>query len=248
MLIEWGEGFQRIGLMALLILWAVFLLGGFLTGKLNDDGTHRTRTWTRMASSIVLVAAGWSQFLFARETEAGGFAFLVAVGMSFGCLGDLFMAKLMPVRDPVLGGIGSFSLGHLAYIGAIVSFSGQYAPAGAGTLWIPWIVMWLMIGGVSWYFAVYRGQTASVLHYAALGYALLLATTAAVGSGLGIQLGGLRGLGIGTILFMMSDLILAAQLFRHLHFRLIGDVVWLLYGPAQMLIVYSVGAALGIVR
>ena len=35
------------------------------------------------------------------------------------------------------------------------------------------------------------------------------------------------------------DLILAAQLFSGLAFPLIGDVIWLTYGPAQALIVYA---------
>ena len=45
---------------------------------------------------------------------------------------------------------------------------------------------------------------------------------------------------VGAALFLISDLILAAQLFNDLHFRGVGDVVWLTYGPGQMLIVYSV--------
>jgi hypothetical protein len=36
----------------------------------------------------------------------------------------------------------------------------------------------------------------------------------------------------------------AAQLFNNRHFPLIGDVIWLTYGPAQMLIVYTAGSAL----
>ena len=51
-------------------------------------------------------------------------------------------------------------------------------------------------------------------------------------------------LAIGGALFLLSDLILAARLFNEVHFPLIGDVIWLTYGPAQMLIVYSVGSAL----
>lgn len=50
-------------------------------------------------------------------------------------------------------------------------------------------------------------------------------------------------LALGGALFLLSDLILAGDMFSDLFFRLIGDVVWLTYGPGQMLIVYSVGAA-----
>ena len=52
---------------------------------------------------------------------------------------------------------------------------------------------------------------------------------------------------VGAALFLASDLILAAQLFNDLRFPLISDVVWLTYGPAQMLIVYSAGTALALV-
>ena len=51
-------------------------------------------------------------------------------------------------------------------------------------------------------------------------------------------------LAVGAALFLLSDLILAGGLFSDLKFPLIDDVVWLTYGPGQMLIVYSVGAAM----
>jgi hypothetical protein len=48
----------------------------------------------------------------------------------------------------------------------------------------------------------------------------------------------LAPLALGAALFLLSDLILAGELFRG--WRRPGlDVVWLTYGPAQMLIVYS---------
>ncbi len=71
-----------------------------------------------------------------------------------------------------------------------------------------------------------------------------LASTAGFASGLALQAGGFTPLAIGAALFLLSDLILAAQLFNNLRFRFIGDIVWLTYGPAQMLIVFSVYTAL----
>ncbi len=44
---------------------------------------------------------------------------------------------------------------------------------------------------------------------------------------------------IGAILFLTSDLILATRLFNNAFFWLIDDVVWLTYGPGQMLIVFG---------
>ena len=75
-------------------------------------------------------------------------------------------------------------------------------------------------------------------------YDPFLASSAGFATGLALNLSLFIPLAIGCALFLLSDLILAAQLFAGLSFPLIGDVVWLTYGPAQMLIVYSIGAAL----
>jgi hypothetical protein len=66
-------------------------------------------------------------------------------------------------------------------------------------------------------------------------------------TGLALQQGQFTWLAIGAALFLISDLILAAQLFNDLSFPLIGDVIWLTYGPGQMLIVYSAATAVSLV-
>jgi hypothetical protein len=238
---------QRLWLIGLLILWALFLFGGFLFGKLNADQTHRIPRWARMASSFTLVVAAWSWFAFA-DVFPKSYSLLLAIGMTLGFIGDLFMAKLIPVKDYVLGGIGSFGLGHIAYIIAFISFWNErefyyWNPSVRWNI----VIVWWLIALVGWYIVVFRGQKHSFLHYAALPYALLLATTAGLATGLAI----IREpvfipLAIGTALFLLSDFTLAAQLFNGLHFKMIGDVVWLTYGPAQMLIVYSVASVLAL--
>ncbi len=234
---------ERLPLLILLILWAIFLLGGFIFGKLSADGSRRMPAWTRMASSLTLVVAGWLWFAQVRGTQAESFALGVAVGMTFGFLGDLFMAKLIIQSDKhVLGGIGSFGLGHIAYIAAFLGFGSMIHVDGSRVG--AWLV-WLILGLIGWYIAVYCGQAArSALHYAALPYALLLSSTAGVATGLALNSSLFIPLALGCALFLLSDLILAARMFNGAYFWLIDDVVWLTYGPAQMLIVYSIGAAL----
>lgn len=234
---------QSLLMTILLILWAAFLFGGFILGTENAERTHRTMTWTRMASSLVLVVAGWVFVWITRETRVSTYALLVALGMTFGFLGDLFMAQLIPLKDYVLGGIGSFGIGHIFYIVAFVSFGNQQGLNEPRARWGA-LIVWLLIGMVGWYVVVFRGQEPTFLHYAALPYALLLASTAGFATGLALQAGGFIPLAIGAALFLLSDLILAAQLFNNLFFPFIGDVVWGTYGPAQMLIVYSISAAL----
>ncbi len=236
---------RQLWLAGLAMLWALLLFGGFLLGVPNAARTRRMPTWTRMLSSLTLVVAAWSWYGFTRTGAAGSYALLIAIGMTFGFCGDVFMARLLPVPQHVLWGMGAFGLGHIAYIAAFLRLGDQLGLNAAGPRWGAWIV-WLLIGLAGWYFAVYRGQHATVLHKAALPYALLLANTAGLATGLAVQNPAFAPLALGAGLFLASDLILAAHLFSGICFRLIDDVVWLAYGPAQALIVYSVGAAMGV--
>jgi hypothetical protein len=231
---------ERWWLIAWLVLWAVLLFGGFMVGTLDTERTRRMPTWTRMASSCTLVIAGWSFFWLYRVSGGCTFVLLIAVGMTLGFIGDLFMAKLLPLKEYFLGGIAAFGLGHIAYIFAQLVLGAQY---DLGRRWDA-LIVWLVIGLAGWYIVVYRTPTRSMLHYAALPYALLLSSTAGIATGLALQAPVFIPLAVGATLFLLSDLILAARLFNNLYFYLIDDVVWLLYGPAQMLIVYSIGSTL----
>jgi phosphoglycerol transferase MdoB-like AlkP superfamily enzyme len=231
------------GLLGLLVLWGLLLFGGFAFGRPDPTGSQRMPLWTRIGSSVVLVVAGWIWYWFSRGTGASSFALLIATGMTLGLVGDLFMAELLPLTQPVMGGIGAFGLGHVAYIAACLLFAHRHGLDAPGPRWRAWVV-WLLIGVVGWYLVVFRGQQPTTLHWAALPYSLLLASTAGFATGLALQAPAFTQLALGAALFLASDLILAARLFSNLHFPLINDVVWLTYGPGQMLIVYSVARAL----
>lgn len=230
-------------LIALWLVWAGFLFGGFFFGKANLENTRRMPTGTRMASSVTLVIAGWLWWLFALNAPGSvfsTFAFWIATGMTLGCIGDFFMANLIPVKDHVLGGIISFGLGHIAYIIGFVIVG--------NTLTIPEqpaiIIVWLMIAGILWYLVVFHSSQKTFLHYAALPYALLLAATTGLATMRGLQSSIFLPAAVGTALFLLSDLILATRLFNQAKFQLIDDVIWLLYGPGQMLIVFSIPVTL----
>jgi hypothetical protein len=218
---------QRFWLIGLLILWAVFLFGGFLFGK----GERRMPTWTRMVSSAVLVIAAWSWFI----VNEGSFSLLLALGMTLGFVGDLWLAGVLGNGRSIIGGIMAFGIGHIFYIGAILTFGNQH---GLGMRWGA-LAGWLLVGLVGWYLVVFRGQEVTMLHWAALPYALLLASTAGFATGLALQSSHFVPLALGAALFLLSDPILAGELFSGLKFPLIGDVIWLTYGPGQALIVYT---------
>lgn len=214
----------------LLLVWAAFLLGGFVFGR-GSDPTWRMPRWTRLASSATLVTLGWYGFGLARQGAAGDYTLLIAVGMTLGFAGDLFLAGLLPPARNVLAGMVAFGLGHVAYITAMVRLTG-----------VRWdlLLLWLVVGALLCYWIVLRGRQRTLLHWMALPYGLLLSATAGVATGLALQWPAFLPLAVGAALFLLSDLVLAAQLFNQAQFPLIGDVIWLTYGPGQMLIVTSI--------
>lgn len=232
---------ESLGLTALLILWAALLLGSVVADwRLPSERSATTITWLRLASSATLVVAAVTWYLVARATPTtAGFALLVAGGMLFGFLGDLLLADELSLKNGFLAGIAIFAVGHVAYIAAILTFSPHILwPVEGGAL---------SVGLAGWYLVVFRATdagTAGALRWAALPYALLLATTAGLAIGLALQAPIFLPLAIGATLFLLSDLLVAGERFGRLCFPHLGDAIWLTYGPAQMLIVYAINSAL----
>lgn len=78
------------------------------------------------------------------------------------------------------------------------------------------VCLWLLIGLCGWYLVVFRGRKPTALHLAALAYTLLLSSTAGLATGLSLQSHAFIPMAIGGGLFLLSDLILAAELFNDL--------------------------------
>ena len=218
-------------------IWGILLVGGFFFGTLNKEETHKIPTRSRLLSSLILVVAAWMWFAISQGTPIDVFAGWVATGMTFGFLGDIFMAKILNLEPHILFGMLAFGIGHIMYI---IGTWMVALPHNLPFPDLPTLVVWWLIAILAWYLVVYRNSDKSLLIYLALPYALLLASTVGFTMSLTWLDPTFTLVTIGAILFLISDLLLATQLFKNVHFKSIGDVVWLLYGPAQMLIVLGV--------
>lgn len=242
MVIQLDQPAQRLWLLFLFTLWAVLLFGGFLLGKPAADGKRRMPRWTRLSSSAVLVLAGWSWVLFLRASPVALYALLIALGMTVCFFGDLFLAGKLLRSGGKVAGIASFALGHILYIAAIIwlaRFLGLPTWAAMGRP----LLLWWLFAAAGWYLIVYRGAAVTTMHWLVLPYALLLATTAGAASALALQEPAFWPLALGAGLFLISDMILGGEWFGDLHLPLVHDIIWMTYGPGQMLIVASIGIA-----
>jgi uncharacterized membrane protein YhhN len=248
--------------IVLWITWAVLLAAAMILGNpqwgralglasLEISEGHRSieATAARMGSSLVLVVVGWLAAALWRGLALGRFAWCIAIGMTAGTIGDFFNAGLLefvPLVHGVLGGIVSFGLGHIAYIAGCIDLA-KRSGLTARTPIAAAVIAWQLVALVGWYFVVVQGTEARPLVGPALPYSLLLAGTAAITGGLALQDRRLFALALGAALFLASDLILACELFRG-HFAYDTELVWLTYGPGQMLIVFSTISAALVVR
>ena len=236
-----GNSLQQTWLVILLLVWALLLFGGFLFG--SNKGERRMPVWTRLGSSAVLVVAGFSWTLISRDYGSEWYALLLAIGMTFGFVGDISLAKvIISGKAANLGGIAAFAVGHIFYITAIWQLGDELGLTAVAPR-VGALAAWWLAAALGWYFIVFRGSKATPLHWIVLPYALLLATTAGAAAGLALQEAAFWPLAAGAALFLLSDTILAGNWFNQLDFPLIHDLIWLTYGPAQMLIVYSAGTA-----
>ncbi|MEM9950029.1 MAG: lysoplasmalogenase [Chloroflexota bacterium] len=232
------SGVETIVFLIYLGLWAGLLFGGLVWGTLDEEENRRMPLTTRLLSSFVLVIAGWTWFAIGQGTSVASLALWIAIGMTLGFLGDVFMAQVFTVEPYVLYGMGAFGIGHVAYIIGMMTVLQHHSIELVIVVLV--FGLWWAIASILWYYVVFKRSKPSLLVYIALPYALLLASTVAVAMLLTLSNQTYALIWIGAILFLVSDLILAGQLFARLHFRQIGDVVWLLYGPGQMLIVFGV--------
>lgn len=240
--LPYAAPFARL-LYALFGLDILLLFSGLAFGRMAGDGSGRLPLPVRMALSAILVVVAFGQWQLARAGAAvAGYARWVFLGMACGFLGDLIMARLIPVPNRLIFGMLAFGLGHIIYVIALAALAvalGLWEPA----LGLPVWALAAAAATVLWYTWVQKPGGARALNCAALVYSLLMATLNAFAASLALREARFIPLVVGAALFLVSDLVLGHWNIRGHAWKRVNDVVWLTYNLGQMLIVLSVAAA-----
>ncbi len=235
-------------LYALLGLEIVLLAGGLAFGKPNKEKTGRLLLPLRMSlSAILLLAAflGWQTG--GRGTAIEAFATLILGGMAAGFVGDLIMARVIPTPNRLAFGMGAFGLGHVSYLAALLHLSAKSGPLlEPGRLVILGVVLVACIA--TWYSRIRAPGGSTALNLGSLVYGLLIGGVAALAIALALEDAHYLGLAVGALLFLTSDLLLGNWVIHGHVWPGVNDVIWCTYVCGQLLVVYSVAAALNVWR
>ncbi len=214
----------------------VVLIVAFVFGHYNTDRTRRTIKPLRLSTSWILVICAW--IIWAVSTALRTPALLIALGMTFGALGDLVLAGVIPLPKRMISGILVFSIGHLCYIGGFSQTArllGLNDPFAESLLW----VMFVILAAFLWFFLIYNPAKSRVLNFGSLFYGWLIAIMAGTATALALADSRFTLTAIGGVLFLVSDIILGNREMRDNGWFLVHDVVWVLYIAGQALIVLT---------
>jgi len=233
---------QKILGMVIPILWLGWfgLLPVTFVAIVVTGQSHWNRFWW-MSSAVLSLAAWINGFLHHRD-RFGLFAVLIAVGMTFGMLADIYGAfSAIRFTEPLAMIIVLFSLGHVAYIGGtlVVAHRLQLTQRSQWKKTLgSFIVVYALMGFGLWMVMVYPSDNLPHMHLAVAVYTVFLAVTAAVMATVARFDRRFLAIGIGGMLFFISDGFLGVRLFQD-NWCGIGDLCWITYGIGQMLIVYG---------
>jgi len=232
--------------LLLILVIAALLIGGFALHTYDTERLGRMPRRTELPQSFLLILLAIIVWLAAaRDTPFNTLSLFMLVGIIFGFLGDLFMANVFNQENHVLFGMGAFALGHVFYMLGFRELALHFGLHETGAYLAALVFMWVLALAI-WAWLVRNPSGETFMQYAALAYALFLASMAAYAGGLALQQGAFWPLAIGGALFLLSDALIAARLFGGQHFAYLGDVIWTTYILAQVLIVTVVPAALAL--
>ncbi len=228
--------------MATLWLAQVVLFAAGWLGPWRDAPARATNGRVplpvRMLLSLSLVAGA---FLIDRSgSDLTAYTRLVLYGMVASFIGDLVMARVLPVPNRLIGGMAAFATAHALYIGAYT----RTLHAHGLSLANPGLGCGLALYGagsvLGWARFIRNPQKSVTLNGGALVYGTWIAIMAAFALALAWGLGdGWWMAAAGGLLFVASDFLIGITDIRGIPIHNANDWIWLTYVTGQMGIIYA---------
>jgi uncharacterized membrane protein YhhN len=195
-----------------------------------------TREVKGTAGAVIKTASTALLAVLALAMPPGGWFWLIPLGLALGAMGDLFLA-LGGVRL-FLAGVAAFGLGHLAYAGGFLWRSGEIGFDGLSVSEVAALALLLaLLASTEGWLAPRTGE----LRQPVRGYVGLIGLMG-VSAVLLPAHPGQDVLRLGAALFILSDLMLALQLFvvqRPDVRRTLALALWPAYWSGQALILWG---------
>lgn len=216
------------------VLWIVGVLAVLLAAlyiRVNQYGAPPVKLLLKTLASLAFVCLG----LLGAARAGGAYAWLTWIGLILGAAGDVllqFMDCRPKEREPFFrAGLGAFLIGHVFYIVA-------FALLGRVTGWAVLLAAVLFAALFLLQFPArmdLKGQKIPVYAYAAVISVMTAFAVLSFGAGA-------RGalVGLGGILFLVSDAILALIFFSPLREKSLPTWNLITYYAAQILLALSI--------
>ncbi len=229
-------------IVALLFLIQLVLFATGIFGPWRDAPERKTNgrlpLVARMLLSASLVVAAF--VIWQSGARQATYAQWVMFGMLASFIGDLIMARLIPLPNRLIGGMVAFGIAHALYItayvqtiqanGAMLLNSGLFLGFGFYAV--------VSIGG--WWLLIRNPQKGTAINIGALVYGLWISVMASFALALATAVGGAFWLtALGGLLFVVSDFIIGVTDIRGISLKNANDWVWLTYVAGQMGIIYA---------
>jgi uncharacterized membrane protein YhhN len=187
--------------------------------------SNAAETWLRSVVKTVPL------LLLALIATKGGAPGVLALAFGASAAGDLCLSR--PGQKPFLIGMGFFAAAHVAFITAFLTASGLTLWGSAAEQPVLTVALILLLLSTEVWLAPFAGDLKLPLR----AYALVIGAMALAASGLPQGASPAR---IGAAMFVLSDLLIAVQMFRlnpeTWRFRATGYALWSLYFMGQALI------------
>ncbi len=230
----------------LLLLIAAILIEGFTRAPYDTTNMGRMRQRTKLPQAAVLVVLALIFWLFAaRTTPLRTLGLLTFLGIAYGFLGELSSANVLGQKEHALYGFVNFSVGHILYMAGFREIAIALSLHTIAHYLVAGLAFWGVALAI-WYLVVREPAENTTMHYASLFYALFLASMAGYATGLALHEMAFWPLAVGTILFLISDILVASKQYGGRQFKYMNDVIWATYITAQVLIVTAVPIAISL--